>query len=299
MNSVAYIVSNSGTINIVLDGMSKNIPASHPYYKNIVESLKKKDYSGLRDWIDIPTSIATKSNGEMTVKNGDVYHQGDVVHNSITKRMQELIKQKLPYSFLTAFLCNLKKNPSKSAIDELYLFLEHNSLPITDDGCFLAYKRVRNDFKDIHSGTIDNSIGKTPKIKRALCDTNRNNTCSSGLHFCSIDYLPHFGEDHNQNNRTVIVKINPRDVTSIPADYNNAKGRCCQYKVIAEHKDGSKRPAFKKMAASKSNPKCRLRDANGRFITWTEFRPRDKQGRYQKKEGYRMRDKNGRFIKKV
>jgi hypothetical protein len=32
----------------------------------------------------------------------------------------------------------------------------------------------------------------------------------------------------------VIVKINPRDVVSIPTDYNNAKGRACRYEVIGE-----------------------------------------------------------------
>ena len=32
----------------------------------------------------------------------------------------------------------------------------------------------------------------------------------------------------------MIVKINPRDVVSIPTDYNNAKGRACRYEVIGE-----------------------------------------------------------------
>jgi hypothetical protein len=41
--------------------------------------------------------------------------------------------------------------------------------------------------------------------------------------------LSHFGGE-----RTVIVKINPRDVVSIPTDYNEAKGRACRYEVIGE-----------------------------------------------------------------
>ena len=32
----------------------------------------------------------------------------------------------------------------------------------------------------------------------------------------------------------MIVKINPRDVVSIPTDYNNSKGRACRYEVIGE-----------------------------------------------------------------
>jgi hypothetical protein len=58
---------------------------------------------------------------------------------------------------------------------------------------------------------------------------SKNNTCSTGLHFCSEGYLNSFGGE-----RTVIVKINPADVVSIPSDYNDAKGRACRYEVIGE-----------------------------------------------------------------
>ena len=64
-----------------------------------------------------------------------------------------------------------------------------------------------------------------------MVDDNQNNTCSSGLHFCSQEYLSSFGDS---SSRTMILKINPRDVVSIPTDYNNSKGRACRYEVIGE-----------------------------------------------------------------
>ena len=33
----------------------------------------------------------------------------------------------------------------------------------------------------------------------------------------------------------MILKINPKDVVAIPADYNNTKGRACTYEVVAEY----------------------------------------------------------------
>jgi hypothetical protein len=123
-------------------------------------------------------------------------------------------------------------NPSKRAVTELYGFLEKNSLPITPDGHFLAYKKVRNDYLDIHSGTMDNSVGMIVEMERNEVDDNKDQTCSTGLHFCSQDYLPHFGS--GSDSRVVIVKINPSDVVSIPSDYNNAKGRACRYVVVGE-----------------------------------------------------------------
>jgi hypothetical protein len=76
---------------------------------------------------------------------------------------------------------------------------------------------------------MDNSVGKIVEMERNSVDDNSSNTCSSGLHFCSQEYLSSFGGE-----RTVIVKINPRDVVSIPNDYNNSKGRACRYEVIGE-----------------------------------------------------------------
>jgi hypothetical protein len=93
----------------------------------------------------------------------------------------------------------------------------------------LAYKKVRHNFFDVHSGSMDNSVGKVLEMERNKVDDDKDNTCSTGLHFCSQSYLNHFGGD-----RIVIVKINPRDVVSIPSDYNDAKGRTCRYEVIGE-----------------------------------------------------------------
>jgi hypothetical protein len=134
-----------------------------------------------------------------------------------------------PIKPLVLFMENLMENPSYRSVNELYGFLEKNNLPITPEGHFLAYKKVRADFKDVHSGTMDNSVGQVVEMPRNLVDDNANNTCSSGLHFCSQSYLSSFGGE-----RTVIVKINPRDVVSIPNDYDFSKGRACRYEVVGE-----------------------------------------------------------------
>jgi hypothetical protein len=76
---------------------------------------------------------------------------------------------------------------------------------------------------------MDNSVGKVVEMERNRVDDDKTQTCSTGLHFCGMSYLNHFGGE-----RTVIVKINPRDVVSIPTDYNEAKGRACRYEVIGE-----------------------------------------------------------------
>jgi hypothetical protein len=72
-------------------------------------------------------------------------------------------------------------------------------------------------------------------MPRNAVDEDKERTCSYGLHFCSIQYLPSFTD--SDGGKTMIVKINPKDVVAIPADYNNTKGRACKYEVVAEYKD--------------------------------------------------------------
>jgi hypothetical protein len=143
--------------------------------------------------------------------------------------MIQMLQEGFPIEPMVHFMENLYQNPSKRAVTELYGFLEKGNLPITPDGHFLAYKKVRDDYTDVHSGKFDNSVGQVVEMERHDVDDNKDNTCSTGLHFCSMSYLSCFGGE-----RTVIVKINPADVVSIPSDYNDAKGRACRYEVIGE-----------------------------------------------------------------
>jgi hypothetical protein len=132
------------------------------------------------------------------------------------------------------FVDNLYENPSYRAVNSLYEFLEHGGIPINSNGNFLVYKKVRKDYKDIHSGKFDNSVGQECSMPRFMVDENPDNTCSHGLHVCSYEYLPHFGGSFD---RVVICEVNPKDVVAIPKDYNNTKMRVCKYKVIGELDD--------------------------------------------------------------
>jgi hypothetical protein len=78
---------------------------------------------------------------------------------------------------------------------------------------------------------MNNAPGTIVEMERNQVDDNKDQTCSTGLHFCGLSYLDHFG---GNDSRTVIVKIDPADVVSIPSDYNGAKGRACRYEVIGE-----------------------------------------------------------------
>lgn len=133
------------------------------------------------------------------------------------------------------FMIKASNNPNDVSASDLFEFITVNKLPLSIDGEVLAYKIVRNDFRDIHSGTKDHTPGN--EVTEDNVDYNRDVTCSNGLHFCSKDYLPSYGGffgSSDDTNRLVLVKIDPSDVAAFPRDYNNAKGRCRKYTVVSE-----------------------------------------------------------------
>lgn len=209
-------------------------------FSDLVAAGKYSDAEKL-DVKAVVTSFVNNSNSEdfsVEIINGvGVIYINKVpypLEQTITNKIMKMQSQGFDSKPLIAFLKNLYNNPSKVAVKELYMFLEQSELPITSDGCFVAYKVIRKDYKDIHSGKFDNSVGKVCSMPRFEVDDVRTNTCSSGLHFCSRSYLSQFGSHRMSDDRCVLVKINPADVVSIPSDYNNAKGRTCRYEVVGE-----------------------------------------------------------------
>lgn len=226
--SYPYIVQGSN-ITVVIGNKPHTISKSHITYNKVLEAIKASDWDLVKNIIEPVKVVLNYGQGNVSVQGEKLFWKGKEMHNALTNRMIAMLQDGFPIEPLVAFMENLMTNPSKRAVTELYGFLEKNSLPITPDGHFLAYKRVRENYFDCHTGTMDNSVGKIVEMERNEVDDNKDNTCSSGLHFCSESYLKSFG-----GSRTVIVKINPRDVVSIPTDYNNAKGRACRYEVVGE-----------------------------------------------------------------
>jgi hypothetical protein len=229
----AITITGSGKVCAVINGQSYTIANDHPKYKQIIESIKQKDWDGFVNLVNISKQVEDYAGVE--ISDGALIVNGEVIHNTLTKRIVSFMGQGLPFDPMLKFLSNLMSNPSKRAVDELYDFLEAGELPLTEDGCFLAFKNVRSDYKDIHSGTFSNKVGDVCEmVRNRVCD-NKDQTCSAGLHFCSIAYLPSFSDSNG--GKTMILKINPADVVSIPSDYNNTKGRCCRYEVVTEYKE--------------------------------------------------------------
>lgn len=226
--SYPYLIQGNN-ITVVIGNKPHTISKTHITYNKVLDAIKANDWDTVQDVIEPKKVVLNYGKGNVSVQGETLYWKGKELNTGLAVRMITMLQEGFPIEPMVNFMENLYTNPSHRAVTELYGFLEKNNLPITPDGHFLAYKKVRADYKDCHTGTMDNSVGQTVEMERHEVNDNKDQTCSTGLHFCGQSYLNHFSGD-----RTVIVKINPSDVVSIPSDYNEAKGRACRYEVIGE-----------------------------------------------------------------
>lgn len=257
---------------------NKIVQDSHLNWKAIMALYKKAKYAEMIPLLDVNNAITSQSKGKFTVKNGKVFYNGDEVNGYLFEQIVFFLKEfPQQYPRLVKFAENLYLNPSERARNELYQFLKQGDMPITDDGCFLAYKGVDREFWSKSAGILKpikgkikgtegnyyiyNGVGEQIEVDRDKVDPDSSNHCSVGLHVGSFRYADGFkGDGH-----LVIVKVNPKDACSVPSD-DAGKLRCCAYEVIAEEgkklsnrRDGN----FDKAAKVRYHNK---RGSDGKFI---------------------------------
>jgi hypothetical protein len=238
--STKYIIANDGTVTAIVSGQTYCFGKSHPNYNKLINHLKSNNVEHFEAAYDIVSHVNAYCEGYVNCTDGSLSWDGIKMPNMFTSTILDMVKQGFPFEPMLNFLDNLSQNPSDHAVVELFDFMENKNMPITYDGCFLSYKAVREDYKDIYSGTFDNSIGSTCQVARNKVDNNRDNGCGHGLHVGAIDYAKSYGgidlddDDKGGGNRLMICKVNPRDVVSVPTDHKFQKLRCCRYEVVAE-----------------------------------------------------------------
>jgi predicted DNA-binding protein YlxM (UPF0122 family) len=206
-------------------------PNTHKNFQEILNMLVADKLEEAATAINIRRAVEKYISGNVVIEGGSLFYQGIELRSGLVDRIIDSMQKGEDFEFYIPFLENLLENPSSKAVSRLFDFLVANDIQLTADGHFIAWKVVRSNYKDCHSGTFDNSPGQLVKMPRSRVNDNDEQTCSSGLHVCSKSYISYFG---SSSSRIVSCKVNPRDVVSIPVDYNDAKMRVCQYDVVED-----------------------------------------------------------------
>lgn len=226
------------TVSMMIDGEARlrTVMRGSVEYDEAKTALSKGNWDKVYEalFLDAKLEKAVKAFPQKFIKykDGVLFIDGKPVPTDITDKVIQYTRENLPYMPLVRFWRLIQQNTSFQAVNGLFRFLLTGNFPITEDGHFIAYKGVADDFKDWHTRTMDNTPGAVVEITRNQCDEDPNNACSSGLHVASYTYATtHYGNGH-----IVEVKVNPMDVVAVPFDHASHKLRCCKYVVLATTK---------------------------------------------------------------
>lgn len=264
--SNAFVLIQGDRIILTHNGQTVTVDrSSTSSFDDVVEAINAKDYDRAIELANparaIETFYADDDSGTLEIRNNSVLFNGTRLAPALEDRLIEMHRHRLPLGPLTNFLARVQANPSATSRRELYLFLEGNRLPLTADGCFMAYKSVLRwssdmtvndepltqddsgrpfadgDYRSIATSNENGlptrlRIGDRLEMDRGNVDDRRENTCSFGYHFASLGYASSWYHGHDA---ILLMKIDPADVVSIPHDYGNQKGRTCAYEVAGVH----------------------------------------------------------------
>jgi hypothetical protein len=248
--ATVYNESNK-SLTTVIENSVYTVDSNNPNFEMLLESVKDQDadlFIKLYNQEIRQEEVKVQEylvNSGIEVLDGKVMYNGKEVHHSYAGRILRAQQDGFPITPMVNFFENLLQNPSSRSLEELPDFLLNKNLPLTEDGCFLAYKSVQSDWYSKASGdltlvqgkTVDgriyNGVGEVIECQRNQVDDERAHECSKGLHVGGLAYSGPGGWYNSRNDKVVIVKVNPKDVVSVPRDHNAQKVRVCKYEVLS------------------------------------------------------------------
>jgi hypothetical protein len=230
------------------DGDIATVPESHESFEqllNLINSGAEEDE--VRNLIDIILGAGkrlTQLSERVSFKGRTLFFDGDPIDGALVDTIIELVAAGTDDEKLHSvvnFLEKVKTNPNITTIDGLYKWITNGDLVIHPDGDFIAYKGCQGkgdqrtsqsfgtafvDGEEI-TGYIPNPDGAVVSMPRSTVDDGSYNMCSTGLHIATHGFAQGFA-----HGEVILVKVNPRDVVSVPSDESFKKLRVCRYKVL-------------------------------------------------------------------
>jgi hypothetical protein len=153
-----------------------------------------------------------------------------------------LVTEGKPVQSTVNFFEKLQANPNEDSKEQLYRYVEKHGIELFDDGDMILFKGClpgtpptsRNTGKatvngEEHDGHIPNPDGAIVEMPRSEVTFDPKVSCAQGLHVGTHKYASGF-----TSGPTLKVRVNPRDIVSVPRDHNEQKIRTCRYLVVGQ-----------------------------------------------------------------
>jgi len=242
-----YNLVSSGdqkNLTLVHDGEMYVADNTHPSWDRIFAGVMNGDESVV-SLFDLSESVSRKFEAlteRVAVRGGQVYFDGDPLDRAETRQIVRFLDGDIEdWEPLVNFLEKVQTNPDEHSREQLYTWLDRHDFPITEDGDLIAYKGVVANGDEYFSinhgkaivdgeevnGAVPNAVGSVIEMPRSEVQHDPRTGCSRGLHAGTWDYASGFARG-----AVLTVRINPRDVVSVPTDCSAQKVRVCRYTVV-------------------------------------------------------------------
>lgn len=195
--------------------------------------------------------------GRMTISNDTILVDHAPIDSALQGHILRLLradgtpKDARNWKAFAKFVENLYANTSEFVREQLFAWLNYENFQgkgftLTDDGCFLGYKgcagtpdaphSINTGYAIVngvpHNGAIPNALGSVVEMPRNQVEDNPHVGCAPGLHVGTYAYATGWARGV-----LLVVKVNPRDVVSVPTECGAQKIRTCRYEVleVVEH----------------------------------------------------------------
>lgn len=223
-SKVTFLLTK-GSLTLHYSGLTKVIAKDDTRFQAVLAAIRAGKMDDIPEIVD-PTNAFKKAG--IQVEEGLLTVKGIAMPPELNARILEYKTNKIPFNSLLKFWEKLQSNPSFHVRANLFKFLENHGHSFTEEGDFIGYRGVSDDFKDKRTGKFDNRPGQVCRMPRELVDDNPNNSCSHGLHIGGFKYAKDFGP------KLVVVKVDPRNVVAVPDAYAGNKLRVCEFEVLSE-----------------------------------------------------------------
>lgn len=230
-DKIEYMITGDSVI-MTYGSESEIVESTHPNYQEIVVHVVKGEFKKAFELMNIRKSIENFTQGAITIKGDKLFYGAVEMRSTLVDRILHMMKTgDKGFERLVMFFEKLMENPSKDSVEQLWGFVSHLDVEIDEEGYIIGWKKVstrEGKLVDSHTYRVPNDLGNIVEMPRWMVDNNRNVTCSQGLHVGAWDYVRCFSGD------TILkVRVHPRDVVSVPTDYNDMKMRSSRYEVAA------------------------------------------------------------------
>lgn len=228
MNEIKYTLTRE-TLTLIHDGRTHSVQKDAPNFRPLREALLAEQWDEVPKHLTVGKSLEEWAKGEFKVENGVIRYKEEAIPRDLNNRILGMAQEGSDPTPLFRFWERLQKNPSMRSVEQLWSFLRHTNIPLTTNGTFYAYKGVKSNYRDAHSGTIDNSPGAVNRMSRNKISDDPRVACHFGFHVGALDYARGFSE------QVVICEVDPEHVVCVPYDHSAQKMRVCEYKVVGNY----------------------------------------------------------------